>query len=268
MNASTRILWLSDLHFEHQDKVLGHDPIARLSAVIDFINQHYTDAALCLITGDMVETATAANYTAVKSLLDTLKVPWYPMTGNHDNRAMFFNHLPLPDTAMPGFAQYTIDVPNLRLICLDSLKPGSASGVLCPDRLNWLQATLEAQPDRPSAVFLHHPPIPLGLPVLDPDGLENGPDLLDLLSDFPAVKQFFFGHVHRPVTGQINGLPYTSIRSVLYQAPPPAPAWDWDSFRPATEAPDLGVIDVTANRINVQFISFCSASFGVDPSTA
>ena len=266
MNASTRILWLSDLHFEHQDKVLGHDPVARLIAAINFINQHYTDATLCLISGDMVETATVANYTAVKALLDTLTMPWHPMTGNHDDRALFLDHLPLPDTAMPGFAQYTVDVPNLRLICLDSLKPGTASGMLCTDRLQWLRGTLEANPDLPSAVFLHHPPVSLGLPMLDPDRLENGNDLLDLLNSFPTVRYLFFGHVHRPVIGQINHLPYASIRSVLYQAPPPAPAWDWDRFRPATEAPDLGVIDISNDRINVQFIPFCPATYGVDTS--
>ncbi|SLN50983.1 3',5'-cyclic adenosine monophosphate phosphodiesterase CpdA [Roseovarius albus] len=263
---STRILWLSDLHFDLQNLVLGHDPIARLNAAIEFITQHYADAALCMITGDMVETATVENYTAVRTALDALPMPWLPMAGNHDKRTLFLQYMPLPDSAQSGFAQYTVDLPNLRLICLDSLKTGADSGELCAERLRWLKGILE-RTDTPCAVALHHPPVPLDLPMLDPDRLEDSENLMQILAQYPMVKHVFCGHVHRPVTGCFNGLPYTSIRSVLYQAPPPMPAWDWDSFNPAPEAPDLGVIDIRSEGLNIQFTPFCSADHCVTPAT-
>lgn len=264
---NSRILWLSDLHFDHQDLVLGQDPVARLNAVIEFITQYYADAAICLITGDMVETATTENYTSVRALLDKLPMPWLPMTGNHDERSLFLDHMPLPDSAQSDFAQYTVDLTNLRLICLDSLKTDADSGELCPERLRWLKETLDRS-DKPCAIALHHPPVALGLPMLDPDRLEDGEALMQLLQHYPLVKHILFGHVHRPVTGHHRGLPYTSIRSVLYQAPPPVPAWDWDSFRPAREAPDLGVIDIRPEGLNIQFVPFCSADYGAQYTTA
>ena len=89
---------------------------------------------------------------------------------------------------MPGFAQYAIDLPQAHFLCLDSLTPGATSGLLCAERLDWLESVLRANPDKPTLVFLHHPPMALDLPMLDPDRLKNGAALLDLLAQFPAVR--------------------------------------------------------------------------------
>lgn len=261
--GNTRTIWLSDLHFEEYGTVLGHDPRARLDAAISFINKNYGEADLCLISGDMVETATAANYRALAAELDRLAIPWWPMIGNHDERALFLEHLGLPEGAMPGFAQYAINLPQARLLCLDSLKPGAASGLLCAERLDWLERALLANPDKPILVFLHHPPMTLDLPMLDPDRLENG---TALLARFPAVRQLCFGHVHRPVSGHIGRIAFSSLRSALYQAPPPVPTWNWESFTPAAEAPDLGIITLHDDHITIAFLPFCAASLGVNGS--
>ncbi|SHL03555.1 3',5'-cyclic AMP phosphodiesterase CpdA [Roseovarius marisflavi] len=262
--GDTRIIWLSDLHFEEYGTVLGHDPRARLDVTISFINKNYGAADLCLISGDMVETATPANYRALATELDRLAIPWWPMTGNHDDRAMVPEHLGLPDGAMPGFAQYAIELPQARVLCLDSLNPGVASGLLCAERLDWLERALLANPDKATLVFLHHPPMALDLPMLDPDRLENGAALLDLLARFPAVRQLCFGHVHRPVSGHIGRIAFSSLRSALYQAPPPVPTWNWESFTPAAEAPDLGIITLHDDQTNIAFLPFCAVSLGVN----
>lgn len=265
-----QVIWLSDLHFEAAGDVLGHDPRVRLDAAVDHINTHYGDAALCVISGDMVETATAANYTALRAHLDRLSIPWHPMTGNHDDRALLRAHLRLPSDAMDDFAQYELSLPQARLICLDTLCDGADKGWLCAGRLDWLRARLEVGDPRPVLIFAHHPPMPLDLPMLDPDRLENGAALLEILHSAPMVRHLFFGHVHRPVSGSLGGsvgaLPYSGLRSVLYQAPPPRPAWDWDSFAPAPEAPELGVITLAQDRISIQCLQFCAADLGVRAS--
>ena len=267
--SSDSLIWLSDLHFEHQGNVLGHDPRARLDAAVDHINTHFNDASLCVITGDMVETATAANYRAVRAALDRLEVPWVPMTGNHDDCALFLEHFDLPPgarDAMPGFAQYVIERPGLRLICLDSLRAGSSAGELCAARLDWLESALSAAPDTPALVFLHHPPVPLGLPMLDADRLIEGEALIARLQRHGNVRHLCFGHVHRPTCGTVGGIAYASIRSVLYQAPPPEPAWTWDTFAPAHEAPELGVIRLHSGQVSIRFHPFCDAAVGVAPA--
>jgi 3',5'-cyclic AMP phosphodiesterase CpdA len=265
-----RVIWLSDLHFEADGLVLGHDPRVRLDAAVDYINANYRypDTDLCLITGDLVDTPSAENYAGVWARLDQMQVPWFPLTGNHDSREMFLKHLPLPHGMQSGFVQYVDDLNAVRLICLDSLWEGHDAGELCTERLIWLETRLQERQDTPAIVFLHHPPMTLGLPMLDPDKLRNGEDLLSLLARYPHVKQICCGHVHRPVTGCIGDLSYTSLRSALYQAPPPVPAWNWSTFSPPAEAPELGVITVAADQITIRTEQFCDYAMGGDPAKA
>ncbi|MFK7938739.1 MAG: phosphodiesterase [Roseovarius sp.] len=265
---TAQLIWLSDLHFEAEGLVLGHDPRARLEAAIDHINVHYRhpETAMCVITGDLVDTSTPENYAALWHRLDRLQMPWVPLTGNHDTREVYLKHLPQPEGLQDGFAQCVFDLGVAWVICLDSLWDGHDAGLLCDARLTWLEAQLKLCTGRPVLIFLHHPPVPLGLPMLDPDRLSNGAQLMALLGQFPDVRQVCCGHVHRPVVAQAGQITVTSVRSVLYQAPPARPAWDWDSFTPSVEAPDMGIIDITDGQITIQFAEFCAAEYGIHPA--
>lgn len=262
IGAAARFIWLTDLHFDAAP-VLDHDPIQRLDAAVAYINATYPDAAFCVISGDIVETASDDAYAKVKSHLDKLAMPFWPMTGNHDRRALMRRHLNLPDTVMDSFVQYALEAGPVRVLCLDTLCEGEAKGELCQTRFDWLERQLRQDPDRSTLVMLHHPPMALDLPMLDPDRLDGGERLLQLLDEFPNVRQVCFGHVHRPVYGHVGRLAYCGLRSVLYQAPPPYPLWDWDSFAPALEAPELAVVSCAADQIGVQTLQFCPADLGV-----
>ncbi|KIC20876.1 phosphodiesterase [Leisingera sp. ANG-Vp] len=257
-----KLIWMSDLHFEAEGLVLGHDPRKRLQAAVDFVAEHHAEAAACLITGDLVETGTVNNYNALQEFLNELPMPVLPLTGNHDDRTALREVLPLPEGAMAGFVQYRADFGDLAVLCLDTLVPGEGAGVLCPDRMGWLQAELEALGGRPAIAAMHHPPMKLGLPMLDPDNLQNGEDLLELLAGYPNVLHLLAGHVHRPCSGTVRGIPFTTAKSVLYQAPPPRPAWDWDSFQPAAEAPALTVLEYGRNGLTLQQCQFCDYARG------
>ncbi len=258
-----KTLWMSDLHFVHKGAVLGHDPRIRLRAAIAHINAHHGDAEMCLISGDLVDVATIQNYRALREALDTLAMPYWPMTGNHDDRGLMRDALPLPEGTMPDFVQYTIAVSGALIVCLDTLLPGADAGEMCTARLAWLEAVLREAGDRSVLLFLHHPPMTLGLPMLDPDNLTDGAALLDLLERYPCVTHLFCGHVHRPITGTVRGMPFATMRSVLYQAPPPRPAWDWSTFQPAPEAPALGVLHIANGNVTLQYDQFCPYAVGV-----
>ena len=53
---------MSDIHFAAEGNVLGHDPRIRLETAIEHINAHHSDAEMCVITGDMVNRGTQADY--------------------------------------------------------------------------------------------------------------------------------------------------------------------------------------------------------------
>ncbi len=258
----TKIIWISDLHFVAKGLVQGHAPRARLQAAIAFINTHHTDATACVVSGDMVDLATPEDYQALGKELSALNIPLLPMVGNHDDRALLQGTFPLPDNHMPGFVQHGCAVDGAILLCLDTLMPGSDAGEFCEARLNWLEAQLAQSPDTPHLLFLHHPPMPLGLPMLDPDRMRDGERFLDLITGHANVAYLLMGHVHRPLAGHIRGIPFCTIRSALYQAPPPEPAWDWDSFEPAKEAPELGVLTIGRQGVTLHMQQFCSYEIG------
>ena len=257
-----KLVWLSDLHFvAGKELVTNHDPRARISAAVRHINSHHSDASFCLISGDLVDGGEEENYYALAEQLTALSIPYLPMVGNHDERSALKRHLSVPG-GMEEFVQYSVETEEAILLCLDSQKIGHSGGEFCDQRRSWLEAELTKAGDKPAYIFLHHPPIELGLPMQDLDRMEKGEAFLDLLKRFSNIAHLFIGHVHRPISGQMAGISFTTMRSVLMQAPPPTPAWDWDSFKPAKEAPAMGVVLTSPDSVVVQFEEFCSYETG------
>jgi len=250
-----KVIWMSDLHFAAAGLVAGYDPRARLRAAVDHINAHSSDADLCVISGDLVDHATEDNYAALKRALDQMAIPYLPMVGNHDDRALLCKAFGIVGDG-DGFVQLAATVAGMRVLCLDSISPGQVAGSFCAARLDWLSGQLVQHPQVPTLVFMHHPPMRLGLPMQDVDRLLQAEDLVEVLSAAPQVKHLFWGHVHRPIVGNLRGKPFATMRAVLMQAPPPKPDWDWDSFAPVEEAPAIGVIDVNGGDVVVQYIEF------------
>ena len=260
-----KLIWLSDLHYDAQALVQSHDPRVRLEAAIDLINAHHADAACCVVTGDMVETASDASYAALRAALGRLSVPVLPLTGNHDSHALLRTHLPVPEGAMPDFVQYAVGLDGHVLIALDTLDEGKDSGLLCEARLNWLQTALEAAGDTPVSIFMHHPPVKLGLAMLDPDNLANAEAFWEIVDRYPSVRTIFAGHVHRPTTSHRKGVTITTLPSALYQALPENPPWNWSTFVPAREVPRLGVVHIGAEQTTIQFEDICAYEHGGAP---
>ncbi len=261
-----KLVWLTDLHFKSSGKQHRHDARLRLTAAINYVNQHHADAAFCVISGDIADVPTEENYADVAARLQALRMPFLPLTGNHDAREAFAAHLPLPEGRQPEFIQYAISQNGARIVCLDTLAVGDDAGSLCNARLGWLDDQFTQDSTTPTLVFLHHPPMELGHPTLDPSRLVQGDALLARLTAQPCVKQIFFGHVHMNADGVVNGLPYAALKAVIFQAMPASPAWNWDSFNPPEEAPEVGVIRVENGRVSLKREAFCDAADGVDPA--
>lgn len=261
-----KAIWMSDPHFTNAGDVLGHDPRIRLDMAVNHINANHSDAQFCVVSGDMVNRGTQEDYEALTKRLENLDIPLLPMVGNHDDRHLFRENFLLPATAMDKFIQFTLSTPDGLFVCLDTQKNGSDAGELCAERLAWLQNVLENAGDTPVFIFMHHPPMTLGLPMQDTDRMIDGDVFLDLVSGYSCVKYLFIGHVHRPISGTIRGVPFSTMRSVLYQAPAPKPAWNWDTFKPSEEAPNLGVIMISDADVNLQYEQFCQFEDGTTAS--
>lgn len=213
-----KIIHVTDTHIRRPgERIYGLDPAARLAAVVDDVRRRHLDADLLVITGDLADDGERDAYAHLSELLSPLRVPIRLMLGNHDRRAPFLDVFDDVEVDANGFVQSVIDARDDvgRLVFLDTLQEGTIGGVLCPSRLEWLAARLDEAEDRPVTLFLHHPPLPIGVPHFEPICMPDPEPFLDVIAAHPGgIRHLFVGHLHLPFTGSVRGgLPVTSARS-------------------------------------------------------
>lgn len=257
----TRLAWLSDLHFSPTARVLERDARSHLAAAVEAVNRASPDAEYCVLTGDLVEDPSDVAYSELRAALDDLAMPYLPLVGNHDDRDRLREHLPLPAGTASSFIQYTVDTPDIRIVCLDTQNTGFEGAAYCGDRVAWLESALGSAGDRPVLIAMHHPPRALGMPMLDDDCFCTDSVLSSTLGRFHgSIRYIMAGHVHRPISGTLHGIPFSTMRSVLYQAPPPRPAWTWETFAPAADSACFGLVTLESNDVTVHFIDIPAVS--------
>lgn len=170
------------------------------------INQQLPDVVV--FTGDTVQHGQSEEYARLRELLAPLHAPLYLIPGNRDDneamRAAFNDKTYLP--ANRDFLHYTAEDYPVRLVALDSTLSGERKGRFCPERQAWLDAVLSEQPNRPTLLFIHHPPFDVGDHYIDGYRRpEEASALSDIVSRHPQVVGMLCGHVHCPVERQWAG---------------------------------------------------------------
>lgn len=195
------------------------DPVAKLAAAVEAVQSLVPDPDAVLISGDLADHAADAEYEQARELAARLGAPLYVLAGNHDDRASLRRHFDVSG-AEGEPVQYAADLGPLRLVVLDSTRPGEDRGELDADRLAWLEATLAAAPDAPTLVALHHPPLEIGIPAFDRDALPPADRraLGAVVAAHPQVRRIVAGHVHRTVYAELAGRSVLAAPSTYVQA--------------------------------------------------
>jgi len=185
----------------------GRDPVAGLVAAVESVRLLPDRPDAVLVSGDLADHATDAEYERVRNVLGLLDVPVYVLPGNHDDRDSLRRHFDLPGTTGTP-VQYAVDLGPLRLVMLDSTRPGEARGELDAARLAWLDRELGAAPDQLTMLAMHHPPLSTGSPPWDvtaglPAADRRG--LGEVLMRHPQVRRIVAGHVHRTMASDLAG---------------------------------------------------------------
>lgn len=202
------IAQISDLHCtaEGREVVPGVNSVAYARRAVDRILALPDRPDAVIVTGDLADRVEPAEYAAAAAVLAALPMPVHLVPGNHDDRAMiraaFPSHAYLP---AEGRLNYAVDLGALRLIGLDSLVDGQIHGTIGGEGLGFLDRMLKAAPDRPTIVFLHHPPFETGMPIMDRWRLTDAITLEAIVARHPAVLRVLAGHVHRHVTASFGG---------------------------------------------------------------
>jgi Icc protein len=197
----------------------GGDPVATLAAAVEAVRKLHPGPDAVLVSGDLTDNGADAEYEQVRALLAPLAVPIHVLAGNHDDRDALRRHFGVPG-AKRAFVQYAADLGPLRLVVLDTTRPGEDGGELDEERLAWLDAELAAAPDKPTIVAMHHPPLATGIPAQDAIGLpaHDRHALGEVVARHPQVKRLVGGHMHLTIAADLGGRAVLCVPSTYVQA--------------------------------------------------
>ncbi len=194
------------------------DTALYLARAVAALNALVPRPDVAVLTGDLVDHGEPAEYDHLRQLLAPLHMPVFVIPGNHDAREALREafrgggYLPAE-----GYLQYTIEDYPLRLVALDTLIPGRHDGELCAEQLGWLDAALAAQPARPTAILMHHPPFTTGIAYMDNYGLANAAGLAEVVGRHPQVERILCGHLHRAIDRRFAGTVAGTAPSTAHQ---------------------------------------------------
>jgi 3',5'-cyclic-AMP phosphodiesterase len=197
----------------------GCDPVAALAVAVESVRGLRPRPEAVLVSGDLAANAAADEYEQARALLTSLEAPLFVLPGNHDDRAALRRHFAVPG-ADGEPVQYAADVGGLRLVAVDTTRPGEDPGTLDEERLSWLDTELAGEPDAPTVIAMHHPPLVTGIPALDETGLPAADRraLAAVVERHAQVRRIVAGHVHRPITGDLAGCAVLAAPSTYMQA--------------------------------------------------
>lgn len=192
---------VSDLHID-----LGERATERARRLIGVLGR-LSGLDAVLVTGDIADHGTAAEYALVRDLLAELDGPVLVLPGNHDVREQFGPAL-LGREASGDEINQVVAVGDTDFLLCDSTIPGRSGGRLSPATLSWLRTALtERDPARPAVLAFHHPPAVLHIPFVDGIRQTGESGLAEVVSAHPEVAALVCGHAHTAATTTFAGRP-------------------------------------------------------------
>lgn len=215
---------LSDTHIhesvyeEHQGFNMSSNLLMTLGDVIK------SRPSVSLINGDCARLdGQTGDYKTLLSLLEPLRragVPIHATLGNHDSRENFVGVLGESGEKLTKINRASVvdkyceafDQDGYRWILLDSLEAVNFTpGLLGNAQLEWVTRELDAAPEKPALLFLHHNVAgSASLAVKDHE------QLLQVLRPRRQVKAVFFGHTHSWQRFVDHGIHLVNLPAVAY----------------------------------------------------
>jgi 3',5'-cyclic-AMP phosphodiesterase len=212
---------LSDLHVRPPGQLAYRrvDTAAYVRRCVEHIAALDPRPDAVIVTGDIADRGAPEEYEHALALLAPLSLPLYVIPGNHDDRAAlqraFAHHAYLPEST--EFVQYTAAIGPVQLVALDTLVPGEGGGMLCTQRLDWLENALGRAHASPVVILMHHPPFATGIEYMDAVGLRCAYPLEPLIRRHENVERIFCGHLHRTILRRFGGTIAVSAPSPAHQ---------------------------------------------------
>ena len=248
---TVRIVQISDCHLlaDADARLKGVATRKTLVDVLRWLGEEFGDCERLIFTGDLAHDERLETYRWLRDVLGD----WLPrcriIPGNHDDRAAIREVFPEAVSGDAGLLTFCESVGGWRLIGLDSQVEGEPHGRLGSAQLDWLAEQLADERDSPALLFVHHPPVPVGSAWLDRIGLEDGAELISVVSAAPQVRAVCVGHVHqafelRTLSAPVLAAPATCWQ---YRHATPVPAYD-------PVPPGCRVLELDGDRLRTRVI--------------
>lgn len=199
--AAFRFALITDMHIQLND----NKPTIDLQNTLSDINK-MTDIDFVIIAGDVTEKGDSASLLKAKSILSTLKVPYYITFGNHDmissnpNRRIY--------KSIFGADRFTFTHKNIQFIGFTTgpvLKSGIGHVNSCD--LKWIDGELSKTEKSTPIIAITHYPMQNG-------DVDNWFELTDILRKY-NVQALINGHYHRNAILNYDGIAGIVCRSTL-----------------------------------------------------
>ncbi|MFQ3567643.1 MAG: metallophosphoesterase [Aggregatilineales bacterium] len=229
-----RFVHISDTHITPTGRLSRDDGLSQLveeinampysnrestCALIDQINALPFEIDFVLHTGDVVHDPQGLEeYVSALDLLAGLRHPVHYLVGNHDRQdgiKRLISHQPVHSDSL----DYWFDCGGLDVMCLDSSSHGEGGkGFLKDEQLEWLDARLRSDQEKPAIIALHHNPFYFASEKADEYTLVNGEALHKILVHSRSkLRGVFYGHIHQAVDTYRDGILYSAAMSAYFQ---------------------------------------------------
>jgi 3',5'-cyclic AMP phosphodiesterase CpdA len=174
-----------------------------------------------LVNGDCAfDHGLAEDYATFTDLLHPLSESGFPLhlaLGNHDDRDVFWGAIKDARPASPPLVSKQVSIleaGHANWFMLDSLEVTKQTpGRLGDEQRDWLAKALDARPDKPALVMVHHNPV---FTEGRNSGLLDTAELIALLQPRPHVKALIYGHTHTWRHTDHDGLHLINLPAVAY----------------------------------------------------
>lgn len=195
-----RFIHISDTHIGSPNGSAEED----LRRTVRDINQ-MNDVAFVILTGDITELGTDAQIALAKEILDSLKVKYYIIPGNHDTGWSESGGVSF--TRAFGYDKFQFDHNGIRFIgCASGPYVRMSDGHVPRNAIVWLDSLLAKTPKEQPIIFCNHYPID--------NGLDNWYEITDRLKKHNTLL-IICGHGHTNKAFDFEGIPGVMGRSNL-----------------------------------------------------
>ncbi|MFK8058005.1 MAG: metallophosphoesterase [Saprospiraceae bacterium] len=194
------IILVADLHLSSSPAdSFGIDTVANFERVISRIIAHQPDHIVMM--GDYsLKAPMRQDVERVHARLTEVGVPFSFISGNHDNSIDVAGVCCENTPPVDGELYYRKDLNGSSCLFLDTAK-----GHISETQKTWLANELSDE-QRTTHVFMHHPPIHMGVPFMDDNHAisDEGGELFEILFSGNRPVHVYSGHYHTARSTQVG----------------------------------------------------------------